>query len=191
MKLRTISTNRWNSRPLWTYPAPSGTDGPGRRIGPENDDFDLVSHALEDRAASRRAARLFAPSRSRQDPTGGATTRRPLLGRRKRILVEVCPWKNRANLLWRNVIRGNNVLRAPIAHADDVSGALVCLTFPGERISLHTSSDAPTIVLEPLTHGCVDVVRDRLTNLVSGRKQLEVADVLLQCSTRRAQTVCA
>ena len=63
----------------------------------------------------------------------------------------------------------DDVLGAPIIHGDDVAGAEVRLPFPGERINSHASSDAPTVVLEPLTHGCVDVVRDRLTNFVSRR----------------------
>jgi hypothetical protein len=58
--------------------------------------------------------------------------------------------------------------------------------FPGERIRSHAPSDVPTVVLKPLTHGCVDLVRDRLTNFISRRKQLEVADALLHLARNLA-----
>jgi hypothetical protein len=49
VRLRTISTNRWNSRPLWTYPD-ARKDEQGRGSDrPEDADFDLVSYAPEDR----------------------------------------------------------------------------------------------------------------------------------------------
>jgi hypothetical protein len=114
------------------------------RIGPENDDFDVVSHAPEDRGGveSQRAAIRSHSIGMRPSRSGDSSPAHSSAGGSE-AASRLAPGRIVRTCSGRNAVRADNVFRAAIADADDVAGAEVRLTFPGERIRFHASAEAP------------------------------------------------